>query len=506
MAKSKRFISLAEYNPELIKEWYQPKNDNLTPYDVSYGSANKFFWKCSVCAHIWNASPNHRSRGKGCPECAKIQRAISRRKTEIKKSGSLADNNPKLARQWHPTLNGSLTPHDVTANCPDMAWWQCEKDKRHIWNATISSRNSGSGCAVCSGYKIIVGVNDFNTVCPELAAQWHPTKNGNLKPTQVTSYNGQNVWWQCEKGHEWVAKICNRTNGTGCPFCCGKKVLIGYNDLATLMPTLVKEWHPTKNLPLTASDFTVGSNKKVWWQCEKGHEWQDTISHRSNGRRCPQCVGESKTSFPEQAIYFYFFQVFTAHNRYRLDARTEIDIYLPEYKIGIEYDGEYYHKGEKAALREQRKQEKLDELGITLIRVREFEGQTGEYTIYVKAGANDEELTRAIKKLFILVCQIAKISLNMDIDVQRDRNKIYEQYIQSEKENSLARVNPLLASEWHPTKNGSLRPEYVSAHANKKVWWQCENGHEWTAFINSRIQGHGCKYCYDMQRKKKRVK
>jgi hypothetical protein len=505
MARSKIFISIAEHNPELIAEWHPTKNTSITPEAISYGSATKVWWKCSQ-NHEWSASPNDRSQGRGCPECAKIKRAVSRRKKEVTKHGSLAENNPSLARQWHPTFNGSLTPYDVTAGCPDKVWWQCEKDKRHVWDASISSRNSGVGCPICSGHKIVVGINDLATVRPDLACQWHPTKNGNLKPTQFTEHNEKSVWWLCAKDrrHEWQAKISNRANGNNCPYCVGKKVLVGYNDLATCMPLLAKEWHPTKNDPLTPYDVTVGSNKQVWWQCEKGHEWPDTIVHRSGGRRCPKCFGETKTSFPEQAIFFYCRQITTAHNRYMIDARTEIDVYLPEYKIGIEYDGDYYHKGEKAKQREEQKQEKVEKLGITLVRVREIEGQTSEYTIYSKRGANDIELTKTIKDLLALIEQIAKVSFDIDVDVARDRSEIYEQYILSEKEKSLAVVNPKLALEWHPTKNGSLLPEYVSANANKKVWWQCKNGHEWPAFVNSRNKGAGCKACYELRTKRKK--
>ena len=184
-----------------------------------------------------------------------------------------------------------------------------------------------------------------------------------------------------------------------------------------------------------------------------------------------------------------------------MDSRTEIDVYLPEYKIGVEYDGDYYHKSEKAKQREEQKQEKLKKLGITLIRVREIEGYTSEHTIYSKRGANDLELTKTIEDLLTLIERIAKVSFNANIDVARDRSKIYEQYILSEKARSLAVVNPKLALEWHPTKNGSLLPEYVSANANKKVWWQCGKGHEWQAFINSRNKGVGCKQCYEIKRK-----
>ena len=502
MARSSKFISIAEHNPELLYEWHPTKNGSLTPNDISYGSAIKVWWRCKD-GHEYESTPNHRSRGRGCPQCARIQSAITKRKNIVAKRGSLAEKNPELAREWHPTKNGTLTPYDISVNSPERVWWQCFKDNRHEWDAPINSRNSGVGCPICSGHRLVVGINDLATIRPDLAAQWHPTKNGDLKPTDIIAGTEKSVWWQCEKGHEWQARINNRINGNNCPVCIGKKVLVGYNDLATVMPSIAKEWHPTKNGELTPQDVVVGSNKKVWWQCERGHEWRTSVSHRSNGRRCPKCFGETRTSFPEQAIFFYLKQVATAYNRYKIDNITELDIYLPEYKIGIEYDGGYYHKGEKAEKREKRKQETLDKCGISLIRVRELEGQTSEYTVYSKPGSSDLELTQTIKETIALVCVLSRNTFSVDIDVSRDRQKIYEQYIQIEKDNSLAVANPTLAAEWHPTKNGSLMPAYVSLHSNKKVWWQCEKGHEWQAQINSRSKGAGCRACYGLRKKSK---
>ena len=499
MSKSRTFISLAEHNPEILVEWHSTKNATISPKEISYGSAVKVWWICSF-GHEWEATPNDRSQGSGCPHCAKHKRAATKRKNIVAKRGSLADNNPDLAREWHPTKNGTLTPSDISVNSQQRVWWRCLKDERHEWDAPVNSRNSGVGCPVCSGHRLVAGVNDLATIRPDLAAQWHPTKNGELSPTDIIAGTDKSVWWQCEKGHEWQARINNRINGNNCPICIGKKVLVGYNDLATVMPSIAKEWHPTKNENLTPQDVVVGSNKKVWWQCERGHEWQTSVTHRSNGRRCPKCFGESKTSFPEQAIFFYFRRVTTAYNRYLIDSKTEIDIYLPDYKIGIEYDGAYFHKGETAEQREKCKQEKLDKLGITLIRVRELEGKASKYTIYSKPAANDAELTKTIKNLFALVTRLVQIAFDADVDITRDRNKIYEQYIQSEKENSLAVVNPILAREWHAEKNGTLLPEFVSIHSNKRVWWKCENGHEWQASVNTRSKGHGCKICHNLKR------
>ena len=100
----------------------------------------------------------------------------------------------------------------------------------------------------------------------------------------------RNIWWICEKGHEWETEIVNRTTAkTGCPYCLGKKVLSGFNDLLTTNPKLASEWHPTKNADLLPTMASSGSHKKVWWICKNGHEWQAEIANRNAGNGCPVC-------------------------------------------------------------------------------------------------------------------------------------------------------------------------------------------------------------------------
>ena len=82
---------------------------------------------------------------------------------------------------------------------------------------------------------------------PKIAKDWNYERNKNLKPENFTANSKKIVWWKCDKGHEWQAIIANRTKGSGCPYCSGRKVLIGYNDLETIHPSLAKEWNYDKN-------------------------------------------------------------------------------------------------------------------------------------------------------------------------------------------------------------------------------------------------------------------
>ena len=135
----------------------------------------------------------------------------------------------------------------------------------------------------------MIGYNDLLTKNPELAKEWNYERNGDLKPEDVTASSGKKVWWKCNKGHEWQAVVCNRSYGSGCPICSGQKVLSGFNDLASKAPVLAMQWHPTKNGDLTPSTITAFSSKKVWWQCEYGHEWQATVNQRRHRQICPYC-------------------------------------------------------------------------------------------------------------------------------------------------------------------------------------------------------------------------
>lgn len=202
--------------------------------------------------------------------------------------------NSQLAKEWHPTKNGTLKPEHVTKASHKKVWWKCFKG--HEWEAVIASRAKGVGCPFCSGRRAIPGETDLATIYPDLASEWHPVKNGEL-PTQVSKGSNKKVWWQCAEGHVWKAKPNSRTKGYGCPFCSGRRAISGKTDLATIHPELAAEWHPTKNGELTPNQVTKASGKKVWWKCAQcGNEWQDTVAHRSSGRGCSQCKKTTKQS------------------------------------------------------------------------------------------------------------------------------------------------------------------------------------------------------------------
>ncbi len=130
------------------------------------------------------------------------------------------------------------------------------------------------------------------TTYPELAEQWNYEKNGALTPRDVTIGYSSKVWWTCPLGHEWETTVNNRvSSSTGCPYCAGRKVWPGFNDLASKRPDIAAEWNTEKNGDLTPRMVTTGTKRKVWWTCPLGHEYETYIRARTNGGGCPYCAG-----------------------------------------------------------------------------------------------------------------------------------------------------------------------------------------------------------------------
>ena len=188
----------------------------------------------------------------------------------------------KEAYQWDPST--------VTCGSGLKKEWKCEHE--HIWQATIANRTfHESGCPFCAGQKPIKGHNDLLSLCPDIA------KDAYLwDPSQYCFKSSQKKEWKCQYGHIWSARIkCRVNDNSGCPICSGRKVLAGFNDLATLNPLLASQsygWDPCTVRP--------GSKSRREWQCSCGHVFQAPVCNRTkkiDPTGCPECCkGGYKTS------------------------------------------------------------------------------------------------------------------------------------------------------------------------------------------------------------------
>ena len=205
----------------------------------------------------------------------------------VEKENSILLSNPNLEKEWDYEKNGDLLPNMITAGSDKKVWWICPLG--HSYLSSVSSRMRGRGCSICSGKTILKGYNDFASRCPNLLVEWDYEKNA-VSPDSIAYGSDKKVWWKCDKNHSYPASINNKKAGSKCPFCSGKKIFPGFNDLATTHAALLEEWDYQKN-ELTPTKISASSHKKVWWICRKcGTEWQAPIYNRTDGHGCPECA------------------------------------------------------------------------------------------------------------------------------------------------------------------------------------------------------------------------
>ena len=371
--------------PEVAREFHPSKNEPLKVEDVTVGSRREIWWICPV-GHEYPATPNsrlgRRKEGKiqGCPYC----------------SGRIAspENNlfvcfPDLAKELDEKKSG-LKAIDITPSSGQDVWWMCPEG--HSYQSRVANRTKlGTGCKYCgtenNSPRAVSREYNLAVNHPDIATEWHSTKNGDLTPDSVTSGSKKVVWWSCKKGCEWQAQINSRTSGRGCPYCSGNKVGFG-NDLKSLFPEIASEWDYEKNQPKRPEEFTQGSTKKAWWKCSKGHSWDAIIHSRTgNGRGCPQCTNQSSRAEIRLLTEFrYLFP--SSQSRIKFEGR-EADIFLEELNLVIEYDGAHWHKGKES--KDKEKSEFFELLGFSpLSRSRKITRMIGFQSSKLSESSNSK--------------------------------------------------------------------------------------------------------------------
>lgn len=405
-----------------------------------------------------------------------------------------------LIEEWDFFKNLPFVAEEIHIKSGKKVWWKCKNG--HEWQARVADRAKGNGCPYCAGKRAVVGVNDLATLNPTIVSEWDFEKNGENKPEQYCLHSGKRVWWRCKEGHEWQATIDSRTRqkGSGCPYCAGQRVIKGKNDLVTMAPELAEQWNYEKNNNLLPEEVCVNSGKKVWWKCSYGHEWCVSPNNRYTQKTgCSKCSSELRTSYPEQAIFFYLQKLYdNVYSRYKLENGMELDVYIEDIRTGIEYDGIAYHSSDKAMERDARKNEFCEKNDIRLIRVKEVKvipnTERKDY-VYRKIGKGRTDLNDTIKSVLIVIgCDLEDIRMKIDIDVERDASLILSQYVSAEK---LKNVSENIYIEWDYEKNGELLPYMLSRSSHKKVWWKCLKGHSWQATMQHRTdkKSTGCPFC-----------
>eukprot|EP01083_Nonionella_stella_P088010 245032_1 len=427
--------------------------------------------------------------------------------------------DPKLAAEFHPTKNGALTPRMVFSRSGTRVWWRCTKHAEHEWETDQVDFRSryATGCPFCVGMRVS-RQNCLAAVDPEIAEEWHPTKNGDLRPTTVHCRSARRIWWQCRHAseHQWRAQVVMRTRTgyrTGCPYCSFHR-LTPENSMLGKAPEVSRELHPTKNGGLKASDIHASSNRPVWWQCVSNprHEWRTKANKRTRSESptgCPYCHGH-RVLEPESLAQLH-----------------------PDYITGKGPSVVQFHPSRNTFPASQ-----LSPLSRRRVWWRCARGHEWQESVRKRVLSGSDPgcpqcigtsttSPKPIYSPFMMkritsdfhptkngLLDLATADLNSSRKVwwrcrryeahqwQTCLNR-YEPcpYCKGKtvaKDESFHSKYPKMSAEFHRTKNGCLDLATVRRNCSQSVWWQCshDRAHQWEALIHTRACGKwACPYC-----------
>ena len=433
------------------------------PSHVAPKSDKSLKWRCKV-GHTWQATPRDRTRGDGCPYCS--GRRVLRGFNDLKTT------HPHLSREavgWKTST--------VTAGSHFKAKWQCASG--HSWTAPVKDRAlRGRGCPFCSRVSLAVGEHDLLTVNPRLAME-----ADGWDPRLVSAKSNKKMRWRCSRGHTWTVSVNSRSKGSGCPYCANKKLLPGFNDVATTHPEIAAQahrWNP--------ATVIAGSNMQRTWRCSKGHLWQASSNTRIQGHGCPYCshhkvsagFNDLATTHPEIAAQAHRWNpatVTAGSSLRKLEwqcPRGHIFAMTPKVRTRQKQNcpfcaGKQVLKG-------------FNDLATTHPEIAAQAHRWNPAT--VTAGSSLRKLEWRCPKGHIF-------AMTPKVRTTQEQNCPFCAGKQVLKGfNDLATTHPEIAAQAH-----RWNPATVTAGSNKHCSWKCEEGHVWSASPNKRSSGRGCPTC-----------
>lgn len=399
------FNDLSSTHPDLVDEWDQEKN-SISPHQVSHGTTKKVYWICDE-GHSYLMSPASRTRKdapRGCNICSG--------KVIVPGVNDLASAYPELVSEW--SEDNDLLPIEITPYSLKIIKWVCQEG--HHWkNSAYNRTRKGDRCPYCYGRKAVPGVTDAGTLFPHLISEYSEKNSDDIHSLRPHSHV-RSVWKCNDCSGEWTATIASRVNGSGCPYCSGKKVLVGFNDLATTHPELALQFSGENEL--TPQEVSRGSEKRIIWECMKSHEWEATVSSRVTGNGCPKCAA-SISSAMEREVADYIREILPDNtvvtNTKSVIPPLEIDIYIPEKNIAVEFNGLYWHS-EKFVDKNYHynKWKKCKDQGIQLITVWEDEWRNSQEV--VKSMLSHKLGTDSSPRVYARSTTVTELTLEIVVD------------------------------------------------------------------------------------------
>jgi len=175
-------------------------------------------------------------------------------------------------------------------------------------------------------------------------------------------------------------------NGARCAKCynirTGERTRLKYED--------VKEYIESIDGYKLLSNVYKSRTHLLDFQCSKGHTFKMRFGNFKGGQRCPKCSSTKMYSNAEKEIYNYIKSLYTGKiiendrsvilNRFT-NRYLELDIWLPELNLAIEYNGLYWHKIKYQKIKDQIKLNECKNKGILLFIITDEEWQNNQNEI-----------------------------------------------------------------------------------------------------------------------------
>lgn len=337
----------------------------------------------------------------------------------------------------------------------------------------------------------------------DLLEQWYTEKNGGITPADISfGSSSRKFWWRCRNGHEWETTVSARTTSQGnCPYCSGRRLAQG-DDLAAKYPVLACQWHLEKNGDLRPDQVAPGTHKRVWWRCEKGHEWQAEVKSRVSGTGCPVCANR-KVEVGVNDLASLYPKLAQEWHSVKNGTLTPKDI-----SCGSRRKAWWIcQKGHEwqASIASRVYGSDCPVCANKTIVSGENDLASGnprlasEWLQEKNEGLRPDQVSMFSNRRVWWQCRLG----HQWRAVIAHRNKngsgcpVCAGKMVWKGFNDLQSQRPDIAREWHPTLNGKLSPEDIYVGSSQQCWWQCAHGHVWKTMVNVRTRenGSGCPAC-----------
>ena len=476
-------------NAELKKEFVcNLDKPHLSFDDMKTTSKDSCLWRCSLCRHEWVTQFKSRAgQVRKCPNCNNKKQGKKVTDRAVNNNGTLAKMYPELLDEWDYSKN-EISPFEIPCTSDRKAIWTCRKCGYSYQQRISNKTKRHQGCPKCAG-RVVDYDNSMAILVPEILEYIDEDYNG-ISPNQFRPNSHIEIHLKCPKcNFKWISKPYVFTAGHRCPACEHKVASPQYN-LKVCYPLVAELFLENRN-NIIVTEILPHSNKQYWFKCGVcGKHTKRTVDKAvTRGVMCNECSHRYQTSFPEQAVFFYAKKYFGNHtlNRYLVNGckNNEIDVFIPDKKVGIEFNSYYRHKDKIKA--DEDKVARAKKLGIRVFRIVETNNliykKSADFAI-LPINFNYTHLSEAIANIFHQI----EPSFNYSINVNADCISITEQLYQQVIRNNIKELYPKISNYWDYEKNGNLKPEYFSKGSNKYVYFINDEGLSSLSRISSKVK------------------